>query len=71
MSLHKVTTSIEFNQEGCKMKFQIEVHEESNRVVEIEAETEEQALDIAEKQYESGEIVLDAEDFEDYEIRVI
>lgn len=49
------------------MIFKIEVRETSSRIVEIEAESSEQAIDFVRNDYENEKIVLDAEDFEDYE----
>lgn len=44
-------------------KFNIQVKEILRRVVEIEAETLEEAIDIAKDMYQNEEIVLDADDF--------
>ena len=48
--------------------YQIEVIETFKRVIEIDAISLEQALDIAERKYEQGNIVLEVSDFYDYEI---
>lgn len=50
-------------------KFQVEIEEISQRVEEVEANDLEEALEIIEEKYDSGKIVLDYEDFKDYEIR--
>lgn len=50
-------------------KFQIEIEEILQRVEEIESESLEEALDIAEDRYSEQEIVLDYEDFKGHEIR--
>lgn len=50
-------------------KFQIEIEEISQRVEEIEAENLEEALDKIEEKYDSGEIVLDYDDFKSHEVR--
>jgi hypothetical protein len=52
-------------------KFSVEVYESSARVVEVEAETVNEALDIVEKQYNNEEIVLDSNDFQDVKFTVI
>lgn len=44
-------------------KFNIQLKEILRRVVEIEAETLEEAIDIAKDMYQNEEIVLDADDF--------
>lgn len=44
-------------------KFNVQVKEILRRVVEIEAETLEEAIDIAKDMYQNEEIVLDADDF--------
>lgn len=44
-------------------KFNVQVKEILRRVVEIEAETLEKAIDIAKDMYQNEEIVLDADDF--------
>lgn len=44
-------------------KFNVQVKEILRRVVEIEAETLEDAINIAEDMYQNEEIVLDADDF--------
>lgn len=49
-------------------KYKVEVKEELSRVVEIEAESYKEALNIAESQYELGEIILDETDYKGFEI---
>ena len=49
-------------------KYKVEVKEELSRVVEIEAKSYEEALNIAEPQYELGEIILDETDYKGFEI---
>lgn len=44
-------------------KFNVQIKEILRRVVEIEAETLEEAIDIAKDMYQNEEIVLDADDF--------
>lgn len=47
------------------MKYQIEITEVLNRVVEIEAENIDKAIEKAKEQYNNEEIVLDSEDYLD------
>lgn len=49
--------------------YQIEVSETLCRIVEVKAESEEEAIDIVEQQYKNEEIVLDASDYVEYEIK--
>lgn len=49
-------------------KYKVEVKEELSRVVEIEAESYKEALNIAGSQYELGEIILDETDYKGFEI---
>lgn len=49
-------------------KYEIEIKEELSRIIEIESESFEQALKIAEAKYGSGEIVLDENDYKGVEI---
>jgi hypothetical protein len=50
------------------MTFKIEIREILSRIVEIEADTPDEAIALATKQYEDGEIVLDSDDYIDHEI---
>ncbi|MDR0420203.1 MAG: DpnD/PcfM family protein [Prevotellaceae bacterium] len=52
-------------------KIQVEISEINTIVVEMEAETNEDALKLAEKLYKNGEIVLNSSDFADYTISLI
>ena len=49
------------------MKYKVEILETINRVVEVEAEDVGDACDIVRNRYESGDIVLGSEDFQDVE----
>ena len=49
-------------------KYKVEIKEELSRIVEIEAESYDEALNIAESQYELGEIILDETDYKGFEI---
>lgn len=51
------------------MKFNIEIEEIFQRVVQVEANSIEEAIDIVEKKWNDGEIVLDSEDFMDRNVR--
>lgn len=45
------------------MKFQINIVETLQRLVEVEAEDKDTALQLAKDKWNQGEIVLDADDF--------
>lgn len=49
-------------------KYKEEIKEELSRNVEIEVDSYEETLDIAESQYEFGEIILDESDYKEFEI---
>lgn len=49
------------------MKYKVTYREYFSKVIEIEAESDSQAWDIAEELYESGEVVLGVEDFDECE----
>ena len=51
-------------------KYTIEIIETLIRLVSIEAEDEFEAERIVREKYKNGEIVLDADDFVDYEIHI-
>ena len=48
--------------------FEVQIIEVSNKVVEIEADNIENAIQIITDKYKSEEIVLDSSDFVDYKI---
>lgn len=50
-------------------KFNIEIEELLQRVIEIEAENKEMAIRLAEKKYKNEEIVLDSEDLKSISIK--
>ena len=52
-------------------KFKVEITETLQRVVEVEAESLTEAITKVGKDYDAGEIVLDAMDFDGFEIRGI
>lgn len=54
-----------------KKKFKVLITEELRREIEVEAETIAEARDIVTKQYEDGKIVLNADDFSEYNIYVL
>lgn len=51
--------------------FKVEIHEESNRVIDVKAKNVEAAIDVVEQQYKNSDIVLDANDFQNHTIKVI
>ncbi|MDD2191463.1 MAG: DpnD/PcfM family protein [Bacteroidales bacterium] len=51
--------------------YRIEVTETLKRVIDIEAESTEEALSLVRKQYKSEDIVLDANDFVSYSIDLL
>ena len=51
-------------------KFTIEITETLTRLVSIEAESEYEAEHIVREKYKNSEIVLDADDFQDYETNI-
>lgn len=50
-----------------KKKYKVNVEELLSRVVEVEAKDDEEAEEIVRNMYKTGEIVLDAEDFQSVE----
>jgi hypothetical protein len=52
------------------MKYKVTYREYFTKVIEIEAESDSQAWDIAEELYESAEVVLGVEDFDECEWEV-
>ena len=49
----------------------IEIHETSSRIVMVNVENEDDAIDKVREAYEAGEHVLDASDFQDVSFEVI
>jgi hypothetical protein len=49
--------------------FKIEISETLSRVIEIEADTVDDAISIVNEKYKSEEIILDESDYIEYEIR--
>lgn len=52
------------------MKYMVEITETLSRVVVIDADDGDDAVDIVERAYSNEDIVLDAEDFKDVEISI-
>jgi hypothetical protein len=52
-------------------KFYVEVEEVLTKIVEVEAETAEEAKDKVEDAYDEGEVVLDSECFYDKQFSVV
>ena len=50
-------------------RYRIEVKEYLARIIDVDAESEEDAIDMVEEQYHNGDIVLDYKDFTDHEIK--
>ena len=53
------------------MKYKIEYTETLQRIIEIEANSEAEALSIADEKYYSEEIILDDNDYKGVEISII
>lgn len=53
------------------MKFNIEITETLQKTIEIEAETEQEALDKVEQHYWGGDIYLNSEDYTDTQFKRI
>ena len=51
-------------------KFRVEITEILSRIVELEADNEEDAVDIVRRKYRSCDIILDSSDYVDTEISV-
>lgn len=51
-------------------EYTIEVKEQASRLVTVNAESEDDAIDIVEQQYADGDIVLDYNDYDDVEFEV-
>jgi hypothetical protein len=52
------------------MKHKVEIIETLSRIVEVEAQTPDDAIDIIADQYNNEGIVLDATDYNDVEINI-
>lgn len=50
------------------MKYQVKIIETLSRIVEVEAQSNDEAWDKVEKMYKKSQIVLDDTDFDGYEI---
>lgn len=53
------------------MKYKVEYTETLQRIIEVEANSEKEAIDIAFKKYRNEEVVLDDTDYKDVEISII
>ena len=53
------------------MKYDVAIEELSTRVIEVEADSLEEAYEIASEMYYNEEVVLDSSDFADVNIEVI
>lgn len=54
----------------CMTKYRIEVREVLSRIMEAEADNEEEAVELVKEMYRSSNIVLDASDYIETEIDV-
>ena len=54
-----------------KKIYQVEIEETLSRIIDVEAVSVEEAIDIVEEQYRNEEIVLDCNDYADYNINVL
>lgn len=52
-------------------KYDVEIHETSSRIVSVEVEDEDAAIDEVRERYEGGEYVLDHNDFQEVEFNLI
>ena len=53
------------------MKYTIEVEETLSKTIEIDAKSESEALEKANKQYKNADIILSGDDYVGHEIRVL
>jgi hypothetical protein len=53
------------------MIFNVTITETHSKIIQIEAQTEEEAISKVERKYLDGEIMLDGEDFEDAHYMVL
>ena len=52
------------------MNFRVEIKETLSRIIDIEAEKEEEAIRKVREQYKSQKIILDSDDYIDTEINI-
>ena len=60
-----------YSQRKFRRKFQVEVTETLQRIVEVVAHTEEDAIVQVTEKYREGDIVLDSGDFIDFNIGIL
>lgn len=53
-----------------KRKYEILIQEILQKVVEVYADSEDDAIEIVKEQYKNEEIVLDSDNFSDFEIKL-
>ena len=58
------------NEEKLLLEFPEEVEEILQKVVEVYADTEDDAIEIVTEQYKNEEIVLDSDNFSDFKIKL-
>jgi len=51
-------------------QYKIEILETSSRLIDVEADSEDEALEKVEKMYEEAEIVLDYSDFAEVDFKI-
>lgn len=52
-------------------EYKVEIHETSGRIVTVNVENEDDAVDKVREAYENGEHILDSSDFQDVSFEVI
>lgn len=52
-------------------EYQVEIHETSSRIVTIEAEDEDMAVDMVREAHGNGDHILDYNDFQDVEFNLV
>ena len=52
-------------------KYDVEIHETSSRIVTVEAEDEDTAIDMVREAHGNGDHILDYNDFQDVEFNLI
>jgi len=52
-------------------EFKIEINENLSKIIKIQANSEEEAIEIAKSMYKNEKIILDSKDFIDKEIKLV
>lgn len=53
------------------MTYKVQITEKLQRIVEVEADSEEEAMDKVEDMWNCGDVILTADDFKDKELEVL